>query len=91
VEGDEGVAVWLVWDLAAVAGLWLTLTAGAAAAGLWMVLAAGAACLWLIGFVLGLGLVSLRLLQAMGLTRSESTTIAASSNVHSFAAIVLLS
>ena len=90
MEGDEGVAVWLVWDLAAVAGLWLPLTAGAAAAGLWMALAAGA-CLWLIGFVLGLGLLSLRLLQAMGLTRSESTTTVASSNVHSFAAIVLLS
>ena len=89
MEGDEGVAVWLVWDLAAVAGLWLPLTAGAAAS-LWTALAAGA-CLWLIGFVLGLGLLSLRLLQAMGLTRSESTTTVASSNVHSFAAIVLLS
>lgn len=73
-----------MWDLAAVAGLWLTLTAGVA--GLWMALAAGAG-LWLIGFVLGLGLLSLRVVQAMGLTRSESTTSAANSNMQSFAIV----
>jgi hypothetical protein len=53
---------------------------------LWLVLAGRGACLWLIGFVLGLGLRE----QAMGLTRSASTTTAANSDVDSVA-IVLLS
>jgi hypothetical protein len=65
--------VWLRQDLAIVAGLWL-------------VLAGRGACLWLIGFILGLGLRA----QAMGLTRRASTTTAANSDVDSFA-IVLLS
>ena len=57
-----------------------------AVVGLWLVLAGRGACLWLIGFVLGLGLRE----QAMGLTRSASTTTAANSDVDSVA-IVLLS